>query len=74
MTRSELILFLNSIYISNDRYSFDKIKKSDCLSLLYEKQKWNIYYTERDKPELIASFENEQDANLFIAHDFKRQI
>lgn len=74
MERSDLIIFLNSINVNEARYSFDKIKNSDCISLLHEGLKWNIYYTERDKPELIASFENESDANFFVANEFRRQM
>ena len=73
MERNDLIMFLQSLNINQARYSFDRVKKSDCISLIQEDGRWNIYYTERDKPELIANFENECDANVFIANDFKRQ-
>lgn len=74
MDRNELILFLNSINVNNERYSFDRIENFECISLLKEGVNWNVYYTERDKPELIAQFDNESDANLFVANDFKRQM
>lgn len=74
MKRSELIVFLNNLGVNKARYSFDKIKTSDCISILCEGEVWNVYYTERDKPELIASFENENKANLFVANEFRRQM
>lgn len=66
--------FLNSINVKDERYSFDRIDNFDCISLLNEGVNWSVYYTERDKPELIARFDNESDANLFVAKDFKRQM
>lgn len=72
MDRNELISFLKSLKVNDKRYSFDEINNSDCISLVYNVDCWNIYYTERDQPELIGKFSNENKANLFVANEFKR--
>ena len=72
MTRNELIKLLEHLGIHHSSYSFDKIKKSECFSVLKQKIDWCVYYTERDKPELIFSSKKESDAYEFIANEFKR--
>ena len=72
MTRNELIKLLEHLGIHHSSYSFDKIKKSECFSVVKQKTDWYVYYNERDKPELIFSSKKESDAYEFIANEFKR--
>ena len=72
MTRIELIKLLENLGIHHSSYSFDKIKNSECFSVLKQNTNWCIYYTERDKPELIFSSKKESDAYEFMADEFKR--
>ncbi len=72
MTRNELIKLLEHLGIHHSCYSFDEIKKSECFSILKQKTDWCVYYTERDKPQLIFSSKKESDAYDFIANEFKR--
>lgn len=72
MTRIELIKLLENLGIHHSSYSFDKIKNSECFSFLKQNTNWCIYYTERDKPELIFSSKKESDAYEFMADEFKR--
>ena len=72
MTRNELIKLLEHLGIHPSSDSFDKIKNSECISVLKQKTEWCVYYTERDKPELIFSSKEESDAYEFVADEFKR--
>ena len=72
MTRNELIKLLEHLGIHHSSYSFDKIKNSECISVLKQKTEWCVYYTERDKPELIFSSKEESNAYEFVADEFKR--
>ncbi|ENV47188.1 hypothetical protein P255_02472 [Acinetobacter brisouii CIP 110357] len=74
MTRDELIKLLKQMGIHHSSYSFDKIKNSECISVLKQKTEWCVYYTERDKPELIFSSKEESNAYRFVANQFERWI
>ncbi|ENU81803.1 hypothetical protein F975_00418 [Acinetobacter sp. ANC 3789] len=72
MTRDELIKLLKQMRIHQSSYSFDEIKNSECISVLKQKEEWRVYYTERDKPELLFSSKEEGDAYRFVANQFER--
>lgn len=47
--------------IHQSSYAFDDIKSSECIRLLKQKEEWCVYYTERDKRELIFFSKEESD-------------
>ena len=53
MTRNELIKLLEHMGVHHSSYSFDEIKNSECISVLKQNAEWCVYYTERNKPELL---------------------
>ncbi|MGE8572670.1 MAG: hypothetical protein ACN6NW_11590 [Acinetobacter amyesii] len=71
MTRSELIQYLSSIDVHNSSYAFDRIKNSECVSILKEGEIWKVYYTERNIPDLLFQSGNEALAYDFVAGLFK---
>lgn len=71
MTRSELIQYLSSIDVHNSSYAFDRIKNSECVSILKEEGVWKVYYTERNIPDLLFQSENEILVYDFVAGLFK---
>ncbi len=71
MTRGELIQYLSSLGVHDSSYAFDKIKNSECVSILMDREMWNVYYTERDIPDLLFQSEQESLAYDFVACLFK---
>ena len=72
MTRNELIKLLEHMGVHHSSYSFDEIKNSECISVLKQNAEWCVYYTERNKPELLFSSKEESDAYEFVADEFER--
>ncbi|MDQ8951598.1 hypothetical protein RFH42_01295 [Acinetobacter rudis] len=58
--------------IHQSSYSLDRIRNSECISVLKQKEEWHVYYTERNKPELLFSSKIERDAYEFIANQFEK--
>ena len=61
MTRNELIKLLEHMGVHHSSYSFDEIKNSECISVLKQNAEWCVYYTERNKPELLFSSKEESN-------------
>ncbi|MFV5516865.1 hypothetical protein [Acinetobacter gerneri] len=74
MTRSELVDYLKQIGVHYSSYSFDILKNSECVSVLEDNGEWKVYYTERDKPNLLFKSHDEAQAYKFIANLFKKWL
>ncbi|OUY05870.1 hypothetical protein [Acinetobacter populi] len=74
MSRNELINFLKLLGVHESSYSFDIIKNSECVSVLEDNSEWRVYYTERDKPDLLFSSFSEEIAYDFVANLFKKWL
>lgn len=66
MTRDELIIGLSALGLHKNRYSLDGIRNSDCTCVVYENDKWKVYYVERNKPEEIGTFDSAEKAYDFV--------
>ena len=74
MTRSELMNYLSSLEVHNSSYAFDRIKNSECVSILKEEEIWKVYYTERNIPKLLFQSQEEAIAYDYVANLFKKWI
>ena len=71
MTRNELIKLLEHMGVHHSSYSFDEIKNSECISVLKQNAEWCVYYTERNKPELLFSSKEERDGSVNLNNSYK---
>ena len=72
MTQEELILELNKIGVNSSSYSLGVLKNSDCVSVVKENCDWVVYYTERNHPEKLGTFESCSEAYYFVLEEFKK--
>jgi hypothetical protein len=70
MTKDELLAKLAATSVHESCYSVGEIRGSECVSVVAEGGKWAIYYTERDKPERLATFNVDEDAYDFMYEIF----
>ena len=71
MTKSDLENYLSSIGVHSSSYSLGSLKNSECVSVIFQNEQWEIYYTERDKPEKLSGFDEEELAYDYVAKLFK---
>nr|WP_174505709.1 hypothetical protein [Acinetobacter sp. Marseille-Q1620] len=71
MKKNDLENYLSSIGVHYSSYSLGSLKNSECVSVIFQNDKWEVYYTERDKPEKLADFDEERLAYDYVANLFK---
>ncbi|MDW8848441.1 hypothetical protein SD961_21570 [Erwinia sp. MMLR14_017] len=74
MRAEELVKKLDTLGVNANSYSLGVIKNSDCTCVVKENDLWVVYYVERDKPSMQASFVNEGDAYDFVLMQFKKWL
>lgn len=74
MTKSELERQLGILGVHPNSYSLGVLKNSDCVCVVHENTQWNIYYVERDRPSLLSSFLQEEEAYDFVLKLFKKWL
>ncbi|EIB2733076.1 hypothetical protein K8Q31_003947 [Escherichia coli] len=74
MTRTELERQLDILGVHSNSYSLGTLKNSDCLCVVCENEHWSVYYVERDRPSLLSSFLQEEEAYDFVLKQFKKWL
>lgn len=70
MKVEELITQLHILGVNKNSYSLGALRNSDCTCVVREADLWAVYYVERDRPSMLASFTDESDAYDFVLMQF----
>jgi hypothetical protein len=74
MKAEELVTQLEILGVNKNSYSLGALRNSDCTCVVREADLWVVYYVERDRPSLLASFVEEGDAYDFVLIQFKKWL
>lgn len=74
MKAEELVARLDILGVNKNSYSLGALRNSDCTCVVKEADLWAVYYVERDRPSMLASFVEEGDAYDFVLMQFKKWL
>ena len=69
MTRNEFIEKMKEYSIHPSNYSLGSRSNGECHYLVYEYEKYAVYYVERNHPDKLAEFSSEEEAYDFMCQD-----
>jgi hypothetical protein len=73
MKRNELKAKLDELQVPKYLYNLGGKLTEDGLTMIFEKGKWSIYYTERGKKLLVQTSETEESACEFIYSHLRKE-